>query len=85
LSFCIDNVVNVPAESEIEAAQKGVDIMFEGQTQALMKGWIHTDFLMHAVLAHLRTARRVSHVFVADLATYHKLLFITDAAQLIMW
>ncbi|MCX8049638.1 MAG: bifunctional enoyl-CoA hydratase/phosphate acetyltransferase [Methylohalobius sp.] len=45
-----------------------------------MKGWIHTDVLMHPVLQHLRTGRRVSHVFVAELPSYHKLLYITDAA-----
>ncbi len=75
-----NNVSIVQAGSEKEAAQKGVDLVLEGEVQALMKGWIHTDVLMHPVLAHLRTARRISHVFVADLATYHKLLFITDAA-----
>jgi len=51
-----------------------------GGAQALVKGWIHTDELMRPVLAKLRTSRRVSHVFVADLPSYHKLLFITDAA-----
>ena len=75
-----NNVPIVQAGSEKEAAQKGVDLVLEGEVQALMKGWIHTDVLMHPVLEHLRTARRISHVFVADLATYHKLLFITDAA-----
>jgi phosphotransacetylase len=35
---------------------------------------------MHAVLRRLRTGRRLSHVFVADLVSYHKLLFVTDAA-----
>jgi len=80
LGFSSDHAVIVPAGSELEAAQKGVDLVLKGQAHALMKGWIHTDVLMHPVLAHLRTARRVSHVFVADLATYHKLLFITDAA-----
>jgi phosphotransacetylase len=79
-STSADKVSIVQAGSEKEAAQKGVDLVLKGETQALMKGWIHTDILMHPVLKHLRTARRISHVFVADLATYHKLLFITDAA-----
>ncbi len=47
---------------------------------ALVKGWIHTDELMRPVLRKLRTTRRVSHVFVADLPGYYKLLFITNAA-----
>jgi phosphotransacetylase len=79
-STSADKVSIVQAGSEKEAAQKGVDLVLKGEAQALMKGWIHTDVLMHPVLKHLRTARRISHVFVADLATYHKLLFITDAA-----
>ncbi len=80
LNTKLENVTIVQAESETEAAQIGVDLVLAGKAQALMKGWIHTDVLMHPVLKHLRTARRISHVFVADLATYHKLLFITDAA-----
>ena len=68
------------AGSDTEAAERGVQRVVEGQAVALMKGWIHTDVLMHPVLARLRTAQRVSHVFVAELASYHKLLFVTDAA-----
>jgi phosphotransacetylase len=63
-----------------EAAEAGVQLVLEGKASALVKGWIHTDELMRPVLRQLRTARRISHVFVADLPSYHKLLFITDAA-----
>jgi phosphotransacetylase len=63
-----------------QAAEAGVQLVLEGKASALIKGWIHTDELMRPVLRRLRTARRVSHVFIADLPTYHKLLFITDAA-----
>ena len=70
----------VYAASQADAAEKAVAEVLAGRAQALMKGWIHTDVLMHPVLAHLRSGRRVSHVFVAELATYHKLLFVTDAA-----
>ena len=63
-----------------EAAEAGVRLVQEGKAAALIKGWIHTDELMRPVLRQLRTARRVSHVFIADLPSYHKLLFITDAA-----
>lgn len=62
------------------AAEAGVQLVLEGKAAALIKGWIHTDELMRPVLRELRTARRVSHVFIADLLSYHKLLFITDAA-----
>lgn len=67
----------VPAS---QAAEAGVQLVLEGKASALVKGWIHTDELMRPVLRQLRTARRVSHVFIADLPSYHKLLFITDAA-----
>ena len=70
----------VEAESELEAAELGVQKVLDGQAAALMKGWIHTDVLLHPVLTHLRTARRVSHIFVVELASYPKLLFVTDAA-----
>ncbi len=70
----------IEAQSDAQAAERGVQYVVEGRAAALMKGWIHTDVLMHPVLAQLRTARRVSHVFVAELATYHKLLCVTDAA-----
>jgi phosphate acetyltransferase len=54
-----------------------------GAAAALMKGSLHTDELMAAVVHHetgIRTNRRVSHVFVMDVPTYPKPLFITDAA-----
>lgn len=69
---------DVPAASS--SAEAGVQLVLEGKAAALVKGWVHTDELMRPVLRELRTARRVSHVFVADLPSYHKLLFITDAA-----
>lgn len=70
----------IETEAEQASAETGVQQVLEGKAAALMKGWIHTDVLMHPVLTHLRTSRRVSHVFVAELASYHKLLFVTDAA-----
>ncbi len=76
----LDDLDLVSADSETEAAQRGVALVLENKADALAKGWIHTDVLMHPVLEHLRTGRRVSHVFVAELAAYPKLLFITDAA-----
>ncbi len=80
LAFSLQGVTVIAAEGEEEAAAKGVELVLKGEVCGLMKGWIHTDVLMHPVLTHLRTARRVSHVFVAELLTYPKLLYITDAA-----
>ncbi len=65
------------------AAAASVALCKCGKADALMKGSLHTDVLMHAVVAHdsgLRTARRLSHVFVVDAPAYPRALFITDAA-----
>lgn len=70
----------VSPEPHETVADCGVRLVLEGRAQTLMKGWLHTDELMHAVLKRLRTDRRMSHVFVAELSSYPKLLLITDAA-----
>jgi len=65
------------------SAAKGVEIVRSGQAEALMKGSLHTDELMAEVVhkdTGLRTARRITHVFIMDVPTYGKTLFITDAA-----
>jgi phosphotransacetylase len=76
----LDELEIIPAETDEEAAEKGVELVKLGKADALTKGWIHTDTLMYPVLKFLRTGKRISHVFVADLPNYSKLLFITDAA-----
>jgi phosphotransacetylase len=76
---CLDlPVIDVPEDSE--AAHRGVDLVLKSEAKALMKGHLHTDEFIHPILDHLRTTRRLSHVFVADLTTYPKLLYITDGA-----
>jgi phosphate acetyltransferase len=65
------------------SAAKAVEIVRAGRADALMKGSLHTDELMAEVVnkdTGIRTARRISHVFIMDVPTYHKPLFITDAA-----
>jgi len=65
------------------SAEQAVAIVREGKAEALMKGSLHTDELMGAVVKRdtgLRTARRVSHCFVMDVPTYPEPLIITDAA-----
>jgi phosphate acetyltransferase len=74
-------VVDAP-HSEASAA-RAVELIHEGKGELLMKGSLHTDELMRAVASSktgLRTARRISHVFVMDVPTYAETLFITDAA-----
>jgi len=65
------------------AAARAVQLAHRGEVEAVMKGSLHTDELMTEVVAKeggLRTARRISHVFVADVPTYPRPLLITDAA-----
>jgi len=65
------------------AAAAAVALVRAGEAELLMKGSLHTDELLAAVVARdtgLRTARRLSHAFVMDVPTYHKVLIITDAA-----
>jgi phosphotransacetylase len=65
------------------AAAKAVDLVRQGKAELLMKGSLHTDELLGAVVARetgLRTGRRISHVFIMDVPTYHKVLIVTDAA-----
>jgi phosphotransacetylase len=77
----IPKVVDVPHSHA--AAAKAVELVREGKAEILMKGSLHTDELMSAIVARdigLRTKRRISHVFLMDIPTYHKVLIITDAA-----
>lgn len=65
------------------AAAKAVEMAHKGEVEALMKGKLHTDELMEAVIDRetgLRTGRRMSHVFVLDVPSYPKPLFLTDSA-----
>ncbi len=80
LEFNLDGIRLLDSHSEEEAVRLGIELVNRGEVNALAKGWIHTDALMRPVLADLRTGKRVSHVFVAELPSYPKLLFITDAA-----
>ena len=73
----------VPVEHSHAAAAKAVELARAGNDDALMKGSLHTDELMGAVVSGatgLRTERRISHVFVMDVPTYPRLLMVTDAA-----
>ena len=64
------------------AACRAAEMAAAGQVEALMKGSLHTDELIRAVLATtaLRTGRRMSHLFRFEVPTYHKPLLLTDAA-----
>jgi phosphate acetyltransferase len=74
-------IVDVPHSHA--AADKAVELVLQGQAEALMKGSLHTDELMASVVKRdggLRTARRISHCFVMDVPAYEHTLIISDAA-----
>ena len=74
-------IVDVPHSHAAAAA--AVALVRAGEAALLMKGSLHTDELMHEVVAHdtgLRTERRLSHVYVMDVPSYPRPLLITDAA-----
>jgi phosphate acetyltransferase len=73
----------VEAEHSHDAAAKAVELVRCGRAEALMKGSLHTDELMGAVVARetgIRSARRISHCFVMDVPGHPDPLIITDAA-----
>jgi phosphate acetyltransferase len=74
-------IIDVPHSQA--AAEKSVELVRTGKAELLMKGSLHSDELLSAVANRetgLRTARRISHVFVMDVPTHPQTLFITDAA-----
>jgi len=71
------------SEHSHHSAAKAVELVRQGKAEALMKGSLHTDELMGAVVARetgIRTARRISHCFVMDVPGHKDPLIITDAA-----
>jgi phosphate acetyltransferase len=79
----ISGLEMIEAAHSHDSAAKAVDLVRRGLAEALMKGSLHTDELMAAVVAKetgIRTARRISHCFVMDVPGYREPLIITDAA-----
>ena len=73
----------VDAPHSHAAAAQAVQLVVQGKAEALMKGSLHTDELMGAVVkrdAGLRTARRISHCFVVDVPSHPDTLILSDAA-----
>jgi len=78
-----DSIRIVDAPHSHGSAAKAVELVRKGEAELLMKGSLHSDEILGAVVAKetgLRTGRRVSHVFIMDVPTYHKVLIVTDAA-----
>jgi phosphate acetyltransferase len=78
----ISNIELIAVPHSHAAAEKAAEMAAKGDVAMLMKGSLHTDELLHAVLAQptLRTGRRMSHVFRFDVPMYPKPLIVTDAA-----
>ena len=73
----------VESDDSRTAAMRAVEMARKGEVQMLMKGSLRTEELMGAVVSReggMRTGRRFSHVFALDVPSYHKTLFVTDAA-----
>jgi len=79
----LGDVEIVDTQHSHESAAQAVQLVHTGRAELLMKGSLHTDELIGAVVSRkggLRTERRISHVFIMDVPTYHKVLIVTDAA-----
>ena len=79
----LDGLTIEPVEHSHAAAARAVELAVAGKVAALMKGSLHTDELLGAVVhpnSGLRTERRISHVYAMDVPAYGKPLIVTDAA-----
>ena len=83
LQLDLGSIQIVDVDVSRTAAFRAVEMARKGEVQMLMKGSLHTDGLMSAVVSReggMRTGRRISHVFALHVPSYHKTLFVTDAA-----
>ncbi|HEY1208163.1 MAG TPA: bifunctional enoyl-CoA hydratase/phosphate acetyltransferase [Terracidiphilus sp.] len=84
LQLDLGGIQIVDTDDRRTAAVRAVEMARKSEVQMLMKGSLQTDELMSAVVSReggLRTGRRISHVFALDVPSYHKTLFVTDAAM----
>jgi len=79
----ISSFESLDAPHSDAAAEAAVDLVRRGEAEILVKGSLHTDELLHAVVlpgSGLQTKRRLSHVYLLDVPAYSKPLLVTDAA-----
>lgn len=79
----LDGMEIVHTEHSHAAAERAVELAAKGQVQVLVKGSLHSDELLAAVVSKtggLRTERRISHVYAMDVPAYGKPVIVTDAA-----
>ncbi len=78
------NISIVHEADNIKAVAKAVELVSTGQADILMKGYIHTDDFLRGLLSRdkgLRTEAIMSHVFIAEIKAWDKLIFVTDGAM----
>ena len=84
IGIAIDKYQIIDADNDSDAVLKAINFAHKQKIEAIMKGKIHTDGLLSPIIAKenglIIEGRRVSHVFALDVPSYHKLLFLTDAA-----
>jgi phosphate butyryltransferase len=83
----IDGIPVIDRKDPIRAVAEAVSLVFSGNADILMKGYIHTDDFIRGLLnkeTGLRTGSIMSHVFIAEIRDQDKLIFITDAAMNIL-
>jgi len=79
----IDGLEIIDTEHSHDSAERSVELVREGRAEIIMKGSLHSDEILSAVVSRdkgLRTGRRISHAFIMDVPTYHKVIIVTDAA-----
>ena len=79
----LDGIELIDTPHSHASAEEGVRLAAQRQVEAVMKGSLHSDELLDAVVAReggLRTGRRISHVYVLEVPAYERLLLVTDAA-----
>ena len=84
LQLDLGGIQIVDTDDRRTAAVRAVEMARKSEVQMLMKGSLQTEELMSAVVSReggMRTGRRISHVFALDVPSYHKTLFVTDAAM----
>ncbi|MCK9443311.1 MAG: phosphate butyryltransferase [Tissierellaceae bacterium] len=84
IGFDLSNVEIIHEEDKVEACRTATSLVSSGKADVLMKGLIDTSIIMKQVLDKeigLRAGKIISHVAIFDIATYHKVFMVTDAAM----
>jgi len=80
----LDGMKIIHEHSRMRSIAQAVRLVSDGQAEILMKGYVHTDDFLRGVLQKehgLRTGSIMSHVFVAEIREWDKLIFVTDSAM----